>query len=530
MFWFILVVMPDQEALFDTPGGERPPQTSPQAPAGPPKLKVVDRKQFRMVMLDVDTLISSDHKARAIWDLTGTLDLSKFREGIRSQVGRPGREHNDPRLLVAIWLYAYSESINSAREISRQMEYEPGLRWLAGLEVINHTTLSDFRTGHKEALNDVFTELLAALEGAGLVDLEQVMHDGTKIQAQASPSSLRREKTVRKRLEQARQVVEELGDPEDEQRQTRRAAARRRAAQEQAKVLQQTLAEIEEIRKTKSTEQEKAAVRVSVTEPEARLMKHGNDGGIAPSYNVQITTDAKQKVIVAVGLTQSSSDGEVVLGEVVEAVEANLGRKPEEMVVDGGFTNQKNIVEAERSEVELIGSLPDPEERKAAARKAAGIAEEYGGDRFQRLEDGGLLCPQGQRLEPAGESQKRGNIYAVYRAEGAVCSPCAFHLQCCPKGFQNGRTVSMMIQEVPEVAAFRKKMETEAAKQAYKRRSEVAETPNAWLKDKFGIRKFCLRGLKKAGIEALWACLTYNVMQWIRLVWRKQKESLPQAA
>src|ERR1035438_7938359 len=48
--------------------------------------------------------------------------------------------------------------------------------------------------------------------------------------------------------------------------------------------------------------------RVSLTEPEARIMKHGNDGGMAPSYNVQISVDAEEKIIVGIELTQSSSD------------------------------------------------------------------------------------------------------------------------------------------------------------------------------------------------------------------------------
>lgn len=525
------MVMPDQEMLLAMPAAACSAGSPPEAAVSAPKLKVIDRNQFKMLMLDVDTLVGADHKIRGIWELTGKLDLSQFLSGVRSKVGCPGRESHDPRLLVSIWLYAYSEGISSAREISRRMEYEPALRWLAGLEVVNHTTLSDFRTEHQGALNDLFAELLAALETAGLVDLEQVMHDGTKIQAQGSPSSFRREKTVRERLEKARQVVEALGNPEDEQKQSRRDAARQRAAREKTEVLEQALEQLQEIRKTKRTAEQKADARVSITEPEARLMKHGNDGGIAPSYNVQVTTDAREKVIVAVSLTQSSSDGEMVLKKVVKAVEANLGREPAELVADGGFTNQKNIVGLAHSTVNFVGSLPDPKERKAAARRASGIAEEFGGDRFQPAAEGeGLICPQGQPLERVGRSEKRGNIYEVYRASGSACSQCECHLQCCPKGFQNGRTVSRLVEEVAEVAEFRKKMETDAAKQAYKRRSEVAESPNAWIKEKFGIRKFRLRGLGKAGIEALWACLTYNVMQWIRLVWRKQNNAMPQAA
>lgn len=209
--------MTEQVVLLKMPeASEAPAAAKGKESTTPLKLKVLDRRQLRMMTLDVDSLIGPDHKARAIWDLSGTIDLTGFCKDIRSQVGQPGREHNDPRLLISLWLYAYSEGISSAREVSREMEHEPGLRWLAGLEVVNHTTLSDFRKDYREGLDEVFTQLLAAMEGAGLVSLDRVMQDGTKIQAQASGNSFRREKTVRERLQRAREVVAELGNPDNE--------------------------------------------------------------------------------------------------------------------------------------------------------------------------------------------------------------------------------------------------------------------------------------------------------------------------
>jgi hypothetical protein len=82
--------------------------------------------------------------------------------------------------------------------------------------------------------------------------------------------------------------------------------------------------------------------------------------------------------------------------------------------------------------------------------------------------------------------------------------------------------VSRLVSEPPEVAEFRRKMETEEAKQVYRKRGPVAEFPNAWIKEKIGLRKFSLRGMVKAGMELTWACLSYNVMLWIRECWRSQ--------
>ena len=77
----------------------------------------------------------------------------------------------------------------------------------------------------------------------------------------------------------------------------------------------------------------------------------------------------------------------------------------------------------------------------------------------------------------------------------------------------------MRITENAEVAEFREKMKTDEAKAVYRKRSEVAEFPNCWIKEKLGVRKFRLRGMRKAATEALWAVLTYDVMQWKRLSW-----------
>ena len=84
-------------------------------------------------------------------------------------------------------------------------------------------------------------------------------------------------------------------------------------------------------------------------------MKQG-DGGYAPSYNVQISTDAKTRVIVGIGVSQSGSDyGELV--PAVDRVEANVGQEPGQIVVDGGFTSRDNILAMSEREVDLIGSM-----------------------------------------------------------------------------------------------------------------------------------------------------------------------------
>jgi transposase len=490
-------------------------------PAAKPKLKPIDREQGLLRPVIVDELVAEDHKVRAIWDLTGELDLSGYYGKIRSKEGKAGSPAWDPRLLLSVWLYAYSEQVTSAREVARLMEYEPGLMWLSGLGEVNYHKLSEFRAEYPEELKQLMAELLGSLSQAGIVKLECVAHDGTKIQAQAGSDTFRRGATLEKEIAKARQMVEEL----DRQPETgaaensRREAARQRAARERSERMKQAAEELEKIRGGKKSEKERKEARVSLTEPEARIMKHGNDGGMAPSYNVQISVDAAQKIIVGIELTQSSSDSGS-LQPAMEQVKETMGRYPEQVVADGGFTNQASITEMNQSPMDFYGSLAEAEVRQAASMKAAGIDPAFRPSAFQvQAESKSLQCPAGKILAYVRQSKKGDTTYWQYQAAGKDCRGCEYQNLCCPRPEQ-GRLVSIRMTENTEVAAFREKMKTEAAQQIYKKRGPVAEFPNAWIKDKLGIRKFRLRGMAKATTEAMWGAFTYNVQQWIRLSWR----------
>lgn len=486
------------------------------------KVKPIDRSQGLLRPVIVEELVGPDHKVRAIWDLTGQLDLSGYYSKIQSREGEAGSSAWDPRLLLSVWVYAYSEQVTSARYLATLMEYEPGLMWLAGLGEVNYWTLNAFRSAHPEELKKLLAELLGVLSHEGLVTLECVAHDGTKIQAQAGSDTFRRGKTLEKEILKAQALVAELDRQEGsgESGNARRDAARRRAVRERNEQMKLAAEQLEKVRAAKNSEQERTESRVSLTEPESRNMKHGNNA-IIPSYNVQISSDAEQKIIVGVYLTQSSSDSGC-LPEAMEQVKDTVGRYPDRSVADGGFTNQASICEMNRSGIDFYGSLVEPEVRQAASMKAAGIDPAFGPSAFHQTESKSLQCPAGHLLEYVRQSRKGDTTYWQYQAERKDCAGCEYQKQCCPRPEQ-GRQVSIRRGENVEVAAFREKMKTDAAQQIYKKRGPVAEFPNAWIKEKLGIRKFRLRGMAKATTEVLWGVLTYDVQQWIRLSWRPKR-------
>jgi len=466
-------------------------------------------------MLDVERLIEPDHPARAIWDLVGRLKLEGFYAPIEAVEGGAGRTPWDPRLLISLWIYAYSRGISSAREIARRCTYEPAFQWLCGLGEINHHTLSDFRVDHDKSLRELFVQVLGVLSSEGLVSLERVMHDGTRIKACAGADSFRREERLREHLEAARKQVEAMGDPRQEEP-TRKRAAQERAVRERQQRLEQALEEVQKVRQAKRDHKEQ--VRASQSDPQARVMKQA-DGGYAPSYNVQLSTEASHRVIVGADVSQSGSDYVHLIGAVAQ-VEANLGQKPAQVVVDGGFTSRENIMAMAGQGIDMIGSLPEANPSSAGQQRQRGVSEKFFPDKFSYDAQQNIYrCPVGARLTAKGREFCPGVVLHKYVAKAEVCAVCQFRSECCPGNQHHGRSVVRAVY-APEVRKFAEKMETENAKSIYRQRGAIAEFPNAWIKDKLGLKQFRLRGLTKVRLEVLWAALTYNIQQWIRLSWR----------
>jgi len=474
-------------------------------------IRYVNRQQMSWRALDVEKLIGDDHPARAIWTLVGRLDLSRFYESIESSVEEGGRPAFDPQLLISLWVYAYTQGIGSAREVARRCEYDPAFQWLTGLEEVNYHTLADFRVEKQRELDELFTQVLAALSKEGLITLEQVMQDGTKIRALASSRSYQREGTIREHLVRARQRVAEMGDPRNEEASPKARQARARARQEQQKRLESALQELEKLQSQKQGAA-KSKVRVSIGDPQARVM-HQPDRGLALSYNAQISTDAAQGLIVGLAVTQAAEDSAQLL-PAVDRIEERLKKTPQQMVADGGYTTRDNIEKMAKREIDFLGSLGREEMPSGvtAPNRLPPSAFVY------QPETNQYVCPEGKLLRPQGRhnNQKRGLVTYLYEAKFSDCQPCAHKPECCPENQSHGRGVTRRVENAA-VVAFREKMASEEAQEHYRRRGRVVEFCHAWIKSKLGLRQFHVRGLVKVQTELLWACLTYNLQHWIRL-------------
>jgi transposase len=479
-----------------------------------PRFVYVNRQQLVMRTVEVEQLIEADHPARAIWEFLGRVDLSRFSEGIQVYEGERGRAAYDPRLLISLWVYSLSRGITAGREIARLCETDPAYQWLTGMRVVNYHSLTDFRVQHEAALRELFIQILGVLSSEGLVTLERVMNDGTKIKAQASPQSFQGARKIKEHLAAAGRHVAALEEQAEEEVGQKLGRARERVARENVARLEAALAEFEKLREQKPDVPEEK-LRVSISEPEARKMKQP-DGGYAPSYNVQITTDQAQGIIVAVGISQSAADTKELLAAVAQ-VKENTGKLPAQLVADGGYTSGANIKQLAEQKIDFIAPVAEGREQL----ELRGIDPAFSRDAFtyDTVADC-YLCPAGTKLTYRGQEQRGERTRFRYRAPTADCAACAWKAQCCPQT-KRGRSLNRYEYEA-ELLNHKAKMETAEAQEIYKQRAQTAEFPIAWLKEKIGLRRFRLRGLLKAELELLWASATHNLQQWIRLCWKLQ--------
>ena len=125
-----------------------------------------NRGQMELRASGLESLLPEGHRVRLVWAYVERQDLKGFYEDNRAVEGGVGRSAIAPEILLGLWLYATLDGVGSAREIARLTEAHDAYRWLCGGAQVNDHTLSDFRTDHGEALDELLSVSIASLMAA----------------------------------------------------------------------------------------------------------------------------------------------------------------------------------------------------------------------------------------------------------------------------------------------------------------------------------------------------------------------------
>lgn len=326
----------------------------------------------------VQEFVPAGHPAHLIRDIVREeLDLSAILSTYTEARGFPPYH---PGMMVALLLYSYSQGVYFSRRIARGCEERLNFQAVTALNQPDFRTISEFRRRHLKALGDLFVQVLALCQKAGLVGLGHVAVDGTKLRANASKhKAMSYERMVKAEDELAAEVkswldkageVDATEDAEHgadrrgnetpdwmadkEQRLTRiRAARAALEAEAKAAAAMKEAARPEPVVKadgmpskrrgpkpTRPPGTPEATAQRNFTDPESRIML-GRDGFIQ-AYNGQAAVDGKHQIILAHRLTQSASDQDGLL-PLLDATMANTGCLPHEVSADNGFCSEANL-------------------------------------------------------------------------------------------------------------------------------------------------------------------------------------------
>lgn len=419
------------------------------------RVRIAVRDQMQWRDHSLDQLLLPEHPVRVLWAFVCSWDLKPLFDRIEVTPHTAGAPAIDPRTLLTLWLQATLDGIGSGRELEELCQHHLVYRWICGDEVVNYHTLSDFRVGLGETLDQLLTQVVGVLCAKGLARLDRVAQDGVRVRASAAAGSFRREKSLREHLAEAEEQVRLLKQQVDEDRgavSRRSEAAKERAAAdrvtrvgqalEQLKQLQQAKTQRTESRSDSDRPKDPEQLRASETDPEARRMKMA-DGGFRPAFNVQFATTTAGGVIVGVAVTNEGTDSRQ-LTPMVEQLQKRYSQRPAEILVDGGFASRETIEAVEQLGVRVYAPLKNEAKQLATGRNPY--------------------------------AQKKG--------------------------------------DPPGVVQWRQRMGTEAAKAIYRQRSATAEWSNALARNR-GLQQFSVRGLSRTTAVARWFALAHNVSRAI---------------
>ena len=124
------------------------------------------------------------HLAWGLREAVAGMDLAPFVAWYRAD--GQGKKAYHPRLMVALVMYCYCMGIRSSRAIEMATWDDVGARVLAQNLHPDHATIARFVSRHERAVKGLLVASLVACAKQGLVCVDVVAGDGTKVKANAS--------------------------------------------------------------------------------------------------------------------------------------------------------------------------------------------------------------------------------------------------------------------------------------------------------------------------------------------------------
>jgi transposase len=501
----------------------------------------VDREQLVLFPSKLDEAIGEDHPVRLLDEMLTAMDWSAWEARYSGVAGQPAIH---PRVMAGAILYGLTVGVRTSRKLEAACLNRLDFLWLVEGRDIDHSTFAGFRKDFGREIRDLFKQIGRLALQMGLVRLNVVALDGTRVKANSSRHATASAKTLENRLAGLDQEIERLVAAAEAEESAERKlfvdeASPNRLPRELANVkkrqaaLRQALAAAREadVRRAARGEARKGPTAVPVADPESAVMPN-KEGGFAPNYTPMAAVDGESGLIVDADVVAVASESDTTV-PTVERIAETFGARPAQVLADANHGSGSTLESLAAAGVDAVippegratpasvmredGSRPVPQSEWAALPRTGPKGKL---DRAAFLYDparDGYWCPAGRLLTYSNSStQERDGGEAHYRTYRSLdCGGCPLAETCLSKSGAP-RSVSRD-QHEDRREAMRARLATDEGRAAYRRRAPLAEGAMAGLKAVMGVRQFLLRGLAGVRTEWLWTCVALNLKKLIGL-------------
>lgn len=394
--------------------------------------------------------IPVDSPARLVNQIVESLDISPV---IASYKGG-GSSAYHPRMMLKVVIFGYLNNIYSCRKIESAVKDRITFMWLAGGQEPDHNTINRFRSMHlKEAIHEIFTQVVLMLVEMGYLSLEEVYFDGTKYESRANrytfvwrksveKNKLKLEEKIRKILELVEEGIAQDNTPDDEpptpincEELRRRIAALNK--ENRTKEEQKAIKTLEDKHLPKLEEYEKHLDILgnrnsySKTDPDATFMRmkedHMKNGQLKPAYNVQIGTE--NQFFTHYDFFPNPTDTLTYI-PFMNGFKERYQQFPKKNIGDSGYGSEENYEFMESNGIEpFVKYNYFHKEQKRSFKNNAFHAQNL----FYNSAEDYYVCPMGQHMEKVGRATRKSDSgyishTTLYRAKN--CNGCPLRGLC----------------------------------------------------------------------------------------------------
>ena len=480
------------------------------------------RDQLYLFTECIDNLVEENNPVRIIDAYIESLDLEKLKFILPEL--KTGKPPYRTQLLLKIYIYGYNERTRSSRRLEKECQRNKEMIWLTEGLAPDFKTISDFRKKNKKAIRNVFKEFLMFCKQAGLLSLETVGIDGTKMRAQNSQHNVYRreemekvEKRIQEKIEEYLSILDKEDKKEEKDIQINKAEVEDVVTR--LKKLKKHKNKVEEIKKL--FEEDKDLNTYFAMDNDARFQS--DNGKIRAGYNSQVVSDNKNKLIIANEVTNESNDLKQMSPMIEKIKEVKDVLKIEtktKAIMDAGYDNEQEILNnKDKKGIDIIVSDKKESSKNKNYKKQKERVPRKGFEVEDFIYDGEkdiFICPEGKELKKTHiKPSKEKSGREVFEYQCYDCNGCK-RISLCTNN-KKGRSIKVSVNK-EIIDNFKKSMQEAENKKLLSRRKEIVEHPFGTIKRNLGYTYFMQKGLEKVKTEFSFICFTYNFKRVIKIL------------